>query len=251
MVAPFMDYGGKNMESKLYIFLYAIPAILFSLSFHEMAHAYVSYKLGDPTAKNMGRLTLNPLKHLDPLGTLMLIISIYSGFGFGWAKPVPIDPSYYKNYKRGTVLVSLAGPVSNLILAFIFSIPMAVIGMREGVRADDLYNSAYGIFGQGLSAEIIIFNFSRFFYMINIGLAIFNILPVPPLDGSKILTAVLPARQYFMLMRYENYIGMIFLAVMLLKPGILSTIMWPFRKAAEGLLMLLSTPLLRLLVGIF
>lgn len=239
------------MNGNLMLFLYAIPAILFSLSFHEMAHAYASYKLGDPTAKRLGRLTLNPLRHLDPLGTLMLIISMYSGFGFGWAKPVPIDPTYYKNYKRGTILVSLAGPVSNLILAFIFSLPMAVIARDNGISTGDIYNSIYGIYGRGFSVEVIIFNLSRLFYMINIGLAVFNLIPVPPLDGSKILTAVLPTRMYFNLMRYENYIGMIFLAIMVLKPGVLSTVLLPFRKAAEGLLRLLATPVLTLIGSIF
>ncbi len=235
------------MNGNLLLYLYAIPAILISLSFHEMAHAYISYKHGDPTARNMGRLTLNPFKHLDPLGTLMLVISMYSGFGFGWAKPVPINPSYYKNYKLGTVTASLAGPVSNILLAFIFSFPMAFIALRNGFSANEVYNSSLGIFGSGFSVQSIIFNICRFFYMINIGLAIFNIIPIPPLDGSKVLTAVLPAHLYFKLMRYENYIGMAFLAVMLLKPGILSTFMWPFRKAVESVFMLLSIPVLGLI----
>ena len=88
------------MNINILMFIYAIPAILISLSFHEMAHAYTSYRLGDPTAKILGRLTMNPLKHLDPIGTLMLVVSMYSGFGFGWAKPVPINPSYYRDYRR-------------------------------------------------------------------------------------------------------------------------------------------------------
>lgn len=236
------------MSQNLLIYLYAIPAILLSLSFHELAHAFVSYRLGDPTAKRLGRLTMNPLKHLDPFGTLMLLVSMYSGFGFGWAKPVPIDPSYYKNYKRGTVLVSLAGPVSNLLLAFIFSFPMAYIAMKNGLTADQAFNSSYGIFGTDLSAQSIIFNICRFFYMINIGLAVFNIIPVPPLDGSKILTAVLPARLYFKLMQYENYVGMIFLAVMLLKPGVLVTIMRPFKNVVESVFLFGASPLLNLLI---
>lgn len=237
------------MNDNLLLYLYAIPAILLSLSFHEMAHAYVSYRHGDPTARNMGRLTMNPLKHLDPLGTLMLLISMKSGFGFGWAKPVPINPTYYKNHKRGTVMVSLAGPVSNLLMAFIFSFPMALIALNSGsgITVNEIYNSSLGIYGTDFSAQSIIFNISRFFYMINIGLAVFNIIPIPPLDGSKILTAFLPANLYFKLMRYENYIGMAFLAVMLLKPGILSTIMWPFRKAVESVFVFLSMPIFGLI----
>ncbi|MEN6312998.1 MAG: site-2 protease family protein [Clostridiaceae bacterium] len=229
------------MNGNFILYLYALPAILISLSFHEMAHAYASYRHGDPTAKNLGRLTMNPLKHLDPFGTLMLVISLYSGFGFGWAKPVPINPGYYKNPKRGTIMVSLAGPLSNLLLAMIFSFPMAIIAYRSGsITLPDIYNSSLGIYGSGFTAQSIIFNICRFFYTINIGLAVFNIIPIPPLDGSKILTAVLPAKQYYSLMRYEQYIGIAFLALMLLKPGILSTIMWPFRKVAEGIFMILG-----------
>lgn len=234
------------MNNNLLLYLYAIPAILLSLSFHELAHAYISYRHGDPTARNMGRLSMNPLKHLDPLGTLMLLISMRSGFGFGWAKPVPINPTYYKNHKAGTVLVSLGGPASNLLLAFLFSFPMALIAMNNGISINEIFNSSLGIYGTGFSAELVIFNICRFFYMINIGLAVFNILPIPPLDGSKVLTAVLPEKLYFKLMRYENYIGMAFLAVMLLRPGILSTILWPFRKAVESVFLLLATPILSL-----
>lgn len=234
------------MGDTLILLLYALPAILISLSFHEMAHAYVSYRHGDPTAKRLGRLTMNPLRHLDPIGTLMLVVSMTSGFGFGWAKPVPIDPTYYKNHKRGTVLVSLAGPVSNLLLAFLFSFPMAYIAIKSGLTMKEAFMSSLSLYFPGFSLTAILFNISRFFYMINIGLAIFNILPIPPLDGSKILTAVLPARQYFKLMQYERYIGLAFLAVMLLKPGILSRLLWPFRIAVEWIFRLLASPLLNL-----
>lgn len=234
------------MGDTLILLLYALPAILISLSFHEMAHAYVSYRHGDPTAKRLGRLTMNPLKHLDPIGTLMLVVSMTSGFGFGWAKPVPIDPTYYKNHKKGTVLVSLAGPASNLLLAFLFSFPMAYILIKGGLTMEEAFSSTKYFLLRGFSVPVIIVNFCSIFYMINIGLAIFNILPIPPLDGSKILTAVLPARQYFQLMRYERYIGLAFLAIMLLNPGILSRILWPFRTAVEWIFRLLASPLLNL-----
>jgi Zn-dependent protease len=234
------------MNTDYMIYLYAIPAILISLGFHEFAHAYVSYKLGDPTARQLGRLTLNPLKHLDPFGTLMLLISMAKGFGFGWAKPVPINPSYYKNHKRGTVLVSLAGPVSNLILAFLFSFPMAYLVMKNGSVPNQIFDSSIMLYGDDFSLQTIIFNISRFFYMINIGLAIFNILPIPPLDGSKILTALLPENQYFHLMRYENYIGMAFLAIMLFASWILSAVLWPFRWAVQSTFMLIVPPLLNI-----
>lgn len=236
------------MGQRLILLLYALPAILISLSFHEMAHAYVSYRNGDPTAKMMGRLSMNPIRHLDPIGTLMLVVSMFSGFGFGWAKPVPIDPSYYKNHKKGTVLVSLAGPASNLLLAFLFSFPMAYIAIKNGLTAEEAFNSNLRIYVPGFSVQDILFNIFRFFYMINIGLAVFNILPIPPLDGSKILTAVLPTKQYFQLMRYERYIGMAFLAIMLLRPEILSKMLWPFRTAIEWFFMLIETPLLNLIL---
>lgn len=234
------------MFDRLLILLYAIPAILLSLSFHELSHAYASYRQGDPTAKRLGRLTLNPLRHLDPIGTLMLVVSMFSGFGFGWAKPVPIDPSYYKNHKRGTVLVSIAGPLANLLLAFIFSFPMALIALDNGVTLRAIYNSYSGYFAGGLSFKAVLFNVSKSFYTINIGLAIFNILPIPPLDGSKILTAILPAKTYFGIMRYERYIGMAFLVLMILRPGVLSTLMYPLRTAVETIFRLLATPLLSL-----
>lgn len=230
-----------KMNINMLMFIYAIPAILISLSFHEMAHAYTSYRLGDPTAKILGRLTMNPLKHLDPIGTLMLVVSMYSGFGFGWAKPVPINPSYYRDYRRGTAMVSIAGPLSNLLLAFIFSLPMALIAAESGLSPSEIYNSRYLILGQGISFRSVVFNISRIFYMINIGLAIFNLLPIPPLDGSKILGAVLPTRTYFNLMRYERFIGMGFLVLMILRPDILSTILSPFRLAVEMLFRLVGS----------
>lgn len=194
------------------IILYLVPVILVSITFHEFSHAYFSYKLGDPTARNQGRLTLNPIKHLDPLGTLMILL-----VGFGWARPVPINPMYYDNRRKGTVIVSFAGPLSNVILALIFAIPMMYIEAKYGIQS---FRSA--------SLNAIIYNLSLLFYIININLAVFNILPVPPLDGSKILSGVLPQRQYFKLIQYENFIAVIFLLIVFVFPGILQTIMSPF-----------------------
>jgi Zn-dependent protease len=236
------------MQSYIILYLYAIPAILISLSFHEMFHAYASYKQGDPTAKRMGRLTMNPLKHLDPIGTLMLIVSMVKGFGFGWAKPVPIDPTYYRNHKRGTILVSLAGPASNLLLAFLFSFPMAYIALKHGYTTDAVYNTSYGLFGSGYSFEAILFNISRFFYIINIGLATFNMIPVPPLDGSKILAAILPVDLYYKIIRYERYIGLAFLALILVKPEILQTVLTPVKRLFEGILRIIASPVITLII---
>jgi Zn-dependent protease len=198
--------------------------ILISLSFHELAHAFVSYKLGDPTAKNAGRLTLNPAKHLDPLGTIMMVASMLAGAGFGWAKPVPINPYYYKNRKRGTMLVSIAGPLSNLLLSFIFSIPMIYLLLK------------YNLNGLGLlDYRVIIFTLCQLFFFTNINLAIFNLLPVPPLDGSKVLGGILPNKYYYKLLQNERYIGIAFIVIVVLFPeklgAVLSTIRYPVVNA--------------------
>ncbi|MCL6615016.1 MAG: site-2 protease family protein [Firmicutes bacterium] len=154
--------------------LVSLPIILFALSAHEFAHAYVSFRLGDPTAARAGRLTLLPWVHLDPLGTLMLVISRLSGYGFGWAKPVPIDPSYYRNPAQGVFLVSLAGPLANLSLAALFGLVVRLPGF--------------------LGAPAILQEFVVSGVLINLGLFLFNLIPVPPLDGSGILAYLLRGR---------------------------------------------------------
>lgn len=216
----------------LVVALYLIPVILLSLSFHEFAHAYVSYKLGDPTAKNYGRLTLNPGRHLDILGTIMILVSF-----FGWAKPVPINPMYYRNPRRGTMLVSLAGPLSNILLALIFYFPLAYISAK------------YGTPGYSLNYISIIYQLSRFFYIININLAVFNILPVPPLDGSKILSGLLPPRQYFKMMEYENYIAIGFLILIFAMPGVLETIMSPLIWVVRTIIGLIANPVVDMILS--
>lgn len=142
--------------------LYRIPAILVALSFHEWAHAYAAYKLGDPTARNMGRMTINPFAHIDPLGFLTLLL-----FRFGWAKPVPISTRYFKNARRDELIVSLAGVAANLILAF----------LSMGVLYIFIFTTGVNQAGMEL--------FSNFFFL-NISLCIFNLLPIPPLDGYHV-----------------------------------------------------------------
>ena len=166
--------------------LYSIPAVLIAISMHEFAHGFVSYKLGDPTPKIDRRLSLNPFRHLDVIGTLCLLVA-----GFGWAKPVMVNPGYYKNKKRGMVLVALAGPVMNFVLAlfflFLYYLP---------------WKMGNGYTGEVMSAvKILLTNC----ILINIGLGTFNLIPFPPLDGSKVMMAVLPERAYFSYMRYERY----------------------------------------------
>jgi len=229
------------------ILIYLVPVILISITLHELSHAYCSYRLGDPTAKNMGRLSLNPLKHLDILGTLMILIS-----GFGWAKPVPINPMYYRDRKKGSMLVALAGPLSNVFLAITFSFPMAFLGSKYGkIPIENMFDINMTLFYSGFDFRVILFNLSRFFYMININLAVFNILPVPPLDGSKILSGILPQRQYFALMQYENYIGVIFLILIFIFPGFLYKIMFPFIWLLETAIKSIAVPVLKLLAGVW
>lgn len=195
--------------SKLIELLYTIPAVVIAISLHEAAHGLMSYKLGDPTPKKDGRLSLNPLKHFDPLGTLCLIF-----FHFGWAKPVMVNPYYYKNKKQGMVLVALAGPFMNFLIAFISIFSITLIAKLT------LLNGLW----------IYLFFFLMYLATINIGLGIFNLVPVPPLDGSKVLGAILPSDKYFKYMQYEQY-GMIIL-VILLFAGILDK---PFSLASSSL----------------
>ena len=165
-------------------YLYIAPAALIAIIFHEVSHGLMSYWLGDPTPKVEGRLTLNPMKHLDPIGTLCLIV-----FKFGWAKPVRVNPRYYKNPKWGMALVGLAGPLANYIIAFVESLFMFLMD----------------IFAPDSTLTVIVCNFMLYIMLINVGLGTFNLIPIPPLDGSKIIGAVLPEDAYYQYMKYQKY----------------------------------------------
>jgi len=169
-----------------------IPALL-CITIHELAHGFTAYKLGDRTAKDMGRLTLNPIKHIDPLGLLMMLV-----MRFGWAKPVPVNMRNFKHPKRYMAITALAGPVSNILLAIVF---MLLFG---------LFFTSFTGFDAGATIADILFNA----IYISIALAVFNMLPIPPLDGSKVLFSVLPEESYIKLMRYERF-GMIALMVII------------------------------------
>lgn len=169
-----------------------VAAVLLCLTVHELCHGLAALSLGDPTAKSMDRLSLNPLRHIDWLGLLMMFT-----VGFGWAKPVPVDPRYFKDPKKGMALTALAGPASNFMLAF------SLILISKGIYLYADYTPVWNA----------IYNFLHLTAILSIGLGLFNLLPIPPLDGAKVFGGLLPDRTYFALMRYERY-GMLLLLLM-------------------------------------
>lgn len=182
-----------------------IGIVFFSIVLHEVSHGAVAFAFGDPTAKAMGRLTLNPLRHVDPVGTVFLPLALYlfnAGVIFGWAKPVPFDPRYFKHRSLGTLLVALAGPATNILLAFAFALILRSAGKISSW-------AKLALLGLG----------------INLFLALFNLIPVPPLDGSKILGAALP--QAFKPYYYSLERVGIVLIMILLFTGILFKWLWP------------------------
>lgn len=169
------------------ILLY-VPITLIAITVHEFAHGWVSSKLGDPTPSYEGRLTLNPLAHLDLVGTLLMIFT-----GFGWAKPVGVNPMYYKNRKRGMALVAIAGPLANFISAFIGVIlfyTLTLIRIKTGLQGT-LFSALQEIF--------------RLFVIRNLTFMVFNLIPIPPLDGAKVLGMFLPDKIYYTILQYERY----------------------------------------------
>lgn len=173
--------------------LLRLASVFLCLTTHETCHGLAAYALGDPTAKRMHRLSLNPLRHIDWMGLLMMVT-----LGFGWAKPVPVDLRYFKKPKQGMALTALAGPASNLLLAVAAMLISKVIYLYAPYSA----------------AMDVVFSFCLYTLApLSIGLGLFNLIPIPPLDGSKVLAAFLPDRQYIALMRYERY-GILVLLVL-------------------------------------
>lgn len=181
--------------------LLSLPCVILALTVHECAHGYAAYKLGDPTARNFGRLTLNPLKHLDLFGTLCMLIA-----GFGWAKPVPINVRYFKNYKRDMAITAAAGPLSNLLMGAVAS-ALSALFVRFIVPLIPYSETANNL-------VLVIILFLQTFALLNFTLCFFNLIPLPPFDGSRILFLFLPDKYYFGIMKYERYI-MIGLLVLL------------------------------------
>ena len=170
-----------------------VAAILLCLTVHETCHGLAAYHLGDPTAKSMHRLSFNPLRHIDWLGLAMMFVA-----GFGWAKPVPVDPRHFRKPKEGMAVTALAGPVSNLLLAVL------AIGISKVIYLYAPYNAVLDM----------LFVFLLYVLApLSVGLGLFNLLPIPPLDGAKVLGALLPDTAYFRLMRYERYGMLVLLAL--------------------------------------
>lgn len=180
----------------------SVPITLIALSIHEWAHGYVSSKLGDPTPRMQGRLTLRPSAHLDLIGTILMILT-----GFGWAKPVQINPMYYKDRVKGMALVALAGPLSNFILAFIgmfFGILFQIIGIK-----------------MGFDTSLIVY-IMNLFVIRNLSFMVFNLIPFPPLDGFKIAGIIIPRETYYKILQYEQYI--MYLLMLLCVTGVFSNL---------------------------
>lgn len=207
-----------------------VAASLLAITVHETSHGYAAYRLGDPTAKRQGRLTLNPLRHVDLWGLAMMAL-----FRFGWAKPVPVDPRYFKKPKAGMALTALAGPASNVLLAYAATVLTdCTLFFYLRFQREWLYP---------------VYVFLTYLALINAGLAVFNLIPIPPLDGSKVLFAVLPDSAYAWLMRYERW-GMLLL-MLLLTLGVIDTPLSFLRDGLMELLGTLSLWVLRLLDAIF
>ena len=181
--------------------LVSLFVVFCTLPVHEYAHAFVANKLGDGTAKWSGRMTLNPMKHIDPIGALMIVL-----FGVGWAKPVPINPRNFKNYKRDTALTAAAGPISNVIMAFIYLI------VENAIFYISIASGAVIRTGSFIFVLCLFFTLAA---QINLSLAVFNLLPIPPLDGSRLFGALLPGKWYYKILQYENVIRIVLICALL------------------------------------
>ncbi len=196
-------------------FVILAPPFLFALTIHEFSHGYIARLLGDPTAENLGRLTLNPLKHIDPMGAICFFL-----IKIGWAKPIPVDPRYFKNPQKDMLWVSLAGPASNLFLAIASAILIKLLLIFMHLLPQTVMLPLIQMVGASI--------------WINIMLAVFNLVPIPPLDGSKILMGLLPRQMAISFSRLEPY-GFIIILI-LFYTGILPKIIFPIIKFTQNIM---------------
>lgn len=204
---------------------YSFIPVLLGIILHEVAHGYAAYKKGDPTAMMFGRITLNPLPHIDPLGLIVFIFTaLFSPFVFGWAKPVPVNPRYFRNIRKDMMLVSVAGPMANLFLALFFALLLRVLLLFPNET----------LMGFGSSLDFII-NMCVVGIWANIGLMWLNLMPIPPLDGSKILMGILPAKMAYQFEMIGRY-GMLVLMLLIFTGGF-SYIIMPFIRGTGFLIL--------------
>lgn len=235
----FSILSGGNVRDIIISLLLTIPVILISLSVHEAAHGYIAYKMGDRTAYNLGRVTINPLKHLDPMGSLCMLV-----FGYGWAKPVPINARNFKNPKKGMAFTAIAGPISNILLGIIGALMCALIQFLYSYFIFDIITNELM-----MNVMQILYTFFYYFGFMNFTLAVFNLIPVPPFDGSRFFSLFLPDRIYFSMMKYEKYIMFAILIAMFACSRLFN--FSPFGWLADKLFELVYQPILQLFYIIF
>ncbi len=177
-------------------FLFYIPGLLLALTVHEFAHSWISYRLGDPTPKLQGRLSFNPLNHIDPIGFIMMVV-----FRFGWCKPVEVNPFYYKNRRQGMLMVALAGPAANFLTALLVAL---LYGLLTIILPTSILFNSYLI-------KVLLG-----ILMYNVNLGLFNLIPIPPLDGSKVLEGLLPVKESFAYMNFMNRYGILILLALMI-----------------------------------
>ena len=235
----FSILSGGDVREMIINLLLLIPVIIISLSVHEAAHGYMAYKMGDPTAYNLGRVTLNPIRHLDPMGSLCMLV-----FGYGWAKPVPINARNFRNPKYGMAYTAIAGPISNILLGVIGTVLYTLVNFL-------LYYFYRDIVGNEFLTNLLRATLTLLFYFgyMNFVLAIFNLIPIPPFDGSRFFSLFLPAKTYFALMKYERYIMVGILVFMIACSRLFN--FSPFGWVAEKLFDLVYEPITKLLLIIF
>lgn len=205
--------GGQQVFGLSPNFIFQLPGLLIAMTIHEFAHAYVAHRLGDPTPRLQGRLTLNPVAHIDPMGLLMLVF-----FRFGWGRSVEVNPSYFRNYRKGMVWVSLAGPASNLLLGLVVAL---TYGLMAKLAPFLLLSQVF----RQITVGIMLYN---------VYLAVFNLIPIPPLDGSKILVGILPAQSAYRYHESVHRYGPILLLV-LVYSGATRYIVSPLANSVLGL----------------